>query len=125
MARNRKTESAALWTGPALKAGVICLGIVIASVGYVWEKQEINRLADRMGKGEARLKELRIGNDKLRKQLYALSSPEALDQRVKELKLGLVPAQPMQIWYRPEPAADPVTRLPQRFAAVERTDAPQ
>ena len=108
-----------MWLGPALKAGLICLGIVIACVGYVREKKEINLLAERMGKREARLKELRDQNDKLRKQLATLTTAEQLDQRVKDLKLGLAPAQPMQIWYRPEPAGDNAPAKPvQRLAAA-------
>jgi hypothetical protein len=116
MARNRKTEPAGIWVGPALKAGLICLGIVVACVGYVREKKEINVLAEQIGKREARLTELRHQNDKLRKELDTRTSAEQLDQRAKELKLGLAPAQPMQVWYRPEPGpgaapAKPPTRL--------------
>jgi heme exporter protein D len=124
MARNRKSESAAMWLGPALKAGLICLVIVASCVGYVWQKQQIYLLAEQMGKREARLKELRNQNDKLLKQLAELRSPEQLDLRVKELRLGLVPPQPTQIWYRPEPAAGtPPPRPPRTFAAaVERPD---
>jgi hypothetical protein len=105
MARNRKNESAGLWLRPALKAGLICAGIVISCVGYVREKQEINVLAELKGKREARLIELQELNKKLTNQLQALRSPEQLDQRVKELNLGLGPAQPTQIWYRIEPGA--------------------
>ena len=113
-----------MWLGPALKAGLICLGIVIACVGYVREKQEINVLAERMGKREAHLKELRDQNDKLRKQLATLTSAEQLDQRVKDLKLGLAPAQPMQVWYRPEPAGDNARAKPVQHltAAMTRPD---
>ncbi len=115
-----------MWVGPALKAGLICLGIVAACVGYVWQKQEINRLADRMGKAEVKLKALREQNDKLHAQLMALHSPEMLDQRVKDLKLGLGPAQPTQIWYRPEPPADAGTgRAEQHLAAISRADGAQ
>ncbi len=103
MARNRKSDASAAWLGPALKAGLICGAIVISCVGYVWQKQQINVLADQMGKREVRLSLLREQNDKLRKQLAALYSPEQLDQRARELKLGLGPAQPGQIWYRNEP----------------------
>jgi hypothetical protein len=30
-----------------------------------------------------------------------------LDQRARELNLGLAPAQPMQVWRLPEPSAAP------------------
>lgn len=119
MARQQKSQSLAAWPGPALKAAVICSFIVACCVGYVWEKQQINVLAEQYGKKEARLAQLRNQNDKLKRQLAALLSPAALDQRVKDLKLGLGPPQPTQIWWLPEPAdrmARPGTEL--RYAAA-------
>ena len=104
MSRQRKYQSSAIRPGPALKAALICGFIVVGCVGYVWEKQQINVLAEQYGKRETKLRELRNQNDKLRRQLAALLSPAQLDQRVKELKLGLGPPQPTQIWWLPEPA---------------------
>jgi hypothetical protein len=104
MSRQRKNQSMATWLGPGVKAAVICAFIVACCVGYVWEKQQINVLAEQYGKREARLKELRNQNDKLKRQLATLLSPAQLDQRVKDLKLGLGPPQPTQIWWLPEPA---------------------
>jgi hypothetical protein len=107
MARNRKTQSEGLRFGAVIKAGLICAVIVFFCVGYVWQKQQINGLADQYLKRETRLKQLRDQNDKLKKQLAALTSFQALDARVKELKLGLVPPQPAQIWWLTEPSDRP------------------
>ena len=43
-------------------------------------------------------------NQKLSDQLAMLRSPVMLDQRVRELNLGLVPAQPTQVWRLAEPS---------------------
>lgn len=108
MARNRKTQTSTLRFGAALKAGLICAVIVVCGVGYVWQKQQINLLADQIRIREARLRELHNQNDKLVKLRATLLSPEQLDQRVKDLKLGLgPPQQPNQIWWLPDPAAGP------------------
>jgi hypothetical protein len=104
MARTPKNQNQGLPLGATLKAGLICSVIVVCCVGYVWEKQQINVLAEQYGKRETRLRELRNQNDKLKRQLAALLSPAQLDLRVKELKLGLGPPQPTQIWWLPEPA---------------------
>jgi hypothetical protein len=121
MSRQRKSQSTAIRPGPALKAALICAFIVACCVGYVWEKQQINILAEQYGKREARLRELRNQNDKLKRQLAMLLSPAQLDQRVKDLKLGLGPPQPMQIWWLPEPTDRPVTAgVELRYAAGPR-----
>jgi hypothetical protein len=120
MARNRKGQSEGLLLGPALKASVICLVIVIFCVGYVWEKKQISDLSRQILSQENQLAALKDTNDKLKKQLAGLLSPVALDKQVKDLKLGLVPPQPSQIWRLPEPPAEKSAngRTPQ-FASQE------
>src|SRR5262245_7723126 len=116
MARNRKNQSAAIRFGPALRAFLLCSIIVASCLGYVWLKKQIDELGHQMRKREARLLELREQNDKLRKQLAWLQSPRFLDQRVKEMKLGLVQPQPTQVLHLPEPAADqPAPPATQQF----------
>jgi uncharacterized protein HemX len=125
MARNRKNQVATLGPGPALKAALICSFIVICCVGYVWQKQQINLLADQIGKREAKLRDLRNQNDKLRRQLATLLSPAQLDQRVKDLQLGLGSPQPTQIWWLPEPGENPATRGGEMRYASARTTLDQ
>jgi hypothetical protein len=97
MAKNRKNQSAAIWFGPALKASLICLVIAGSAVGYVWQKGEINRLGREIRDHKARLSVLLKDNQRLADQIAILHSPVMLDQRVRELNLGLVPLQPAQV----------------------------
>ncbi|HVU08451.1 MAG TPA: hypothetical protein VHG89_07900 [Verrucomicrobiae bacterium] len=103
MAKNRKSQSAAIRFGPALKASFLCLLIAGSAIGYVWQKSEISRLGRQISADEKHLLQLKNDNKTLSDQLAALRSPVMLDQRVKELNLGLVPAQPMQVVRLPEP----------------------
>jgi hypothetical protein len=110
MARNRKYQSANIRFGPALKAFLLCLVIGGSGVGYVWQKSQIDELGRQIKQRELRLTSLQDQNKKFRDQLAMLRSPAQLDQRVRELNLGLGQPQPAQIWRLPEPPATaPVT----------------
>ena len=76
-------------------------------MGYVWQKSQIYQLGQQIRQRESRLTQLKNANQRLGDQLAALRSPVMLDQRARELNLGLVPAQPVQVWRLPEPAAPP------------------
>jgi len=105
--KNRKSQSAVIRFGPALKALFLCLLIAGSAVGYVWQKSQIYQLSQQIRQREARLKQLRDANQKLSDQLAMLRSPPMLDRRARELNLGLAPAQPSQIWRLPEPSRAP------------------
>ena len=98
MAKNQKNQSAAIRFCPALKALFLCLVIAGLAVGYVWQKGQIYQLGQQITTCESRLMLLRDENQKLGDQLAVLRSPVMLDQRVRELNLGLVPAKPAQIY---------------------------
>jgi hypothetical protein len=115
MAKNRKNQSAAIRFYPALKALFICLSIAGLAVGYVWQKGQIYQLGRQITVSESHLVRLRDENQKLGDQLAVLRSPVKLDQRVRELNLGLVPAQPMQIYRLVEPS--PNENPKRQFAA--------
>lgn len=120
MAQNRKYQAASVRFGPALKAVLLCLLIGGSGVGYVWQKSLIDELGRDRAKLERRLSELKLNNEKFRRQLATLRSPRFLDQRVRELNLGLVPAQPGQVLSLPEPVPwqPPEPRpAPAQFAA--------
>jgi cell division protein FtsB len=106
MAKNRKHQSAAIRFGPALKAFLFCLLIGGSAVGYVWEKNQVDLLSQQIKKREVHLKDLQDQNGKLRRQIEYMRSPAFLEVRVKELKLGLVPPQPSQVWYLKEPTPE-------------------
>ena len=107
MSRNRRSQSAAVRFGPALKAMLLCLLIGGAGVGYVWQKSQIYNLGRQKGSSEARIEELRRQNKRLNDWLAELRSPRALDDRVKRLNLGLVPAQPGQTIHLPDTLSKP------------------
>jgi uncharacterized protein HemX len=113
VAKNRKNQSAAIRFGPAIKAFLLCAMIGGAGVGYVWQKAQIGDLGRQILKREKHLTALQEQNEKLRKQLALMRSPQYLEMRVKELNLGLAPAAPSQFWrlreYAPEPFNKPET----------------
>ena len=93
MGRNRKNGSAVRFV-PAMKAALICLLLGGSAIGYVYQKNQIFELGRQIQKSEQRLSALREGNVKLEKSLLTLQSTVYLEQRVKQLNLGLVqPAQ--------------------------------
>ncbi len=106
MSRNRKAQSAATRFGPALKAVVLCLLIGGSGVGYVWQKDQIDRLGKQILERERMVSRLQDQNERLRKQLGTMRGPRFLETRIKELNLGLAVPQPSQIWRLTEPSGD-------------------
>ena len=126
MARNRKNQPAAIRFGPALKAFLLCLIIGGSGVGYVWQKTQIDELGRDIRRREMHLIEVRESNKKLRDQLAMLRSPAKLDQRARELNLGLSQPQPAQIWRLAEPVGiQPVNRKPVTLYAAQPVRGPQ
>jgi hypothetical protein len=107
MARNRKSQSAAIRFGPALKAFLLCLLIGGSGVGYVWQKEQIDKLGQRMKTNELRLRALVRQNEGWRTQLSNMRTPTYLVPKIKEANLGLVPPQESQILRLREPRAEP------------------
>jgi hypothetical protein len=106
VARNRKYQSAAIRFGPALKAFLLCLLIGGAGIGYVWQKNQIYQLGQQIRRRELRLTELQDQNEKLRKQLAMMRSPQNLELCIQKLNLGLTAPQPSQILSLKEPAPE-------------------
>ena len=104
MAKNRKSQAAAIHFGPVLKVVLLCFLLGGSAVGYVWQKGQIYQLGQQIRQQEVQLTQMKDSNQKLRDQLAMLRTPTMLDRRARELNLGLTPAQPSQIWRLPEPA---------------------
>ena len=119
MAKNRKNQSAAIRFGPAIKAFLLCAMIGGAGVGYVWQKSQIGELDRQITKREKRLVELQQLNEKLRRQLDSLRSPQSLEKSVKDLNLGLVPTQSSQFWRLNESAHAPAAAVAERQYTLE------
>ena len=125
MARNRKNQSAALRFGPAVKALLLCLVFGGAAVGYVWQKEQISKLGKQITAREKQLMEMQDANKKLRDQLAMLRSPGRLEQRARELNLGLGQPQAGSIWRLPEPVEMTPLPAPRRGQyAASQTAAP-
>ncbi len=120
MARNRKYRSAAMRFGPALKAFLFCLLIGGSGVGYVWQKDQIYQLGRQIDKREGRKRELEYQNEQLKKQLAKMRTPKFLEHRINDLKLGLGPPQPSQVWQLVEPRGRGSNVAPERpYLAME------
>src|SRR5437016_2220439 len=98
MAKNRKYQSAAIRFGPAVKAFLLCLLIGGSGVGYVWQKNQIFELGRQIRAREIRLAELQDLNKKQKGQLAMLQSSSKLEERVRELNLGLGQPRSAQVW---------------------------
>ncbi len=122
MAKNRKSQSAAIRFAPALKALFLCLIMAGLAVGYVWQKSQIYQLGRQITAQEHKLAQLHDENRKLSDQLAVLNSPVMLDQRVRALNLGLGPAQPTQIYRLVEP---PLNGGSERQFAARQDDGTQ
>jgi hypothetical protein len=96
MAKNRKSDAAVRFA-PVIKALLLCAFFVTAGVGYVWYKNQISLLGHQIKERENRLAELERGNKVRRDQLAALCSPVKLDERVRQLNLGLGPPALTQV----------------------------
>ena len=107
MARNRKSQSAAIRFGPALKALLLCLVIGGSGVGYVWQKEQIASLGVQIRQQESKLKAIEAKNKDLRQHLADMRSPIQLKLQIKKDGLGLVPPADNQMLRLPEPLPEP------------------
>jgi cell division protein FtsB len=97
MSKNRKNQSAEIRFGPVLKVVLLCSLIGGSAIGYVWQKNQIDRLGAQIREREKSLAKVKRDNENLANQISFLHSPVMLDRRAKELNLGLAPAQPLQV----------------------------
>lgn len=105
MKRNRKSQSAAVRLVPVLKALFLCFFFGGAAVGYVWQQRKLHELDTMQRHMEARLDLLKRDNRVLQGQLADLQLPYRLQERVRQLRVNLVPALPAQLVRLPEPSA--------------------
>jgi hypothetical protein len=124
MTKNRNSQLASIRFGPALAALFACFVIAGAAVGYVWQKGQIYELGKQIRQKEIRLAQLQKDDDQRVKDLAELRSPMKLDSRARELNLGLLPAQPMQVVRLAEPLiSTPDNKILTRQFAARPIDA--
>jgi hypothetical protein len=97
LAKNRRNSVTAARMGTAIKALLACAFLASLGVGYAWQKNQIHDLARQMETREVQLKKIREQNAKLARQLATVRSPQFLQSRINELRLGLVLPQPDQV----------------------------
>jgi hypothetical protein len=120
MRGNRKHQTAAVRFGPALKALALCVFLGGSGVGYVWQKEQINILAERQRQVDARYEQQRNKNERLARILATLQSHGEIEAQIKRNGLGLVPPQPDQIVHiveSPVPA-EPAVRASEALYAA-------
>ena len=103
MASNRRNQSGAVRVEPAVKAGLLCSLIGGSCVGYVLQKNRIYELGQQIGARQQKLEKIEKENQMLADRLASMQLPQRLAERVRELKLGLVPPQPNQVVWITEP----------------------
>ncbi len=98
MPKNRKRSAPAVRLGPVVKVVVVCLLLGLAGVGFVWQKNQIFELGQRMKEKEQRLEKLRRENHNRLERLAYFRSTRYLEDRIRSLKLGLSAPKPEQIY---------------------------
>ena len=88
---------------PAVKAVLLCSLIGGSCVGYVLQKNRIYELGQQIGARQQKLEKIEKENQMLADRLASMQLPQRLAERVRELKLGLVPPQPNQMVWITEP----------------------
>ena len=102
MASKRK-NSAVIGFGLLIKVVLLISLIGGGALGYVWQKNQIDRLAAQKRDREIFVKKLQHDNDGLRRQISDLYEPVKLMRRVGEMQLGLVTRQESQVVRLEEP----------------------
>jgi hypothetical protein len=97
MARSRKTQSAELRFGPALKALLICFFIGGAGVGYVYQKDLLNKLSQEKREREEEMNRLQLDNAQKRAHLEQMNSQRQLQERVRRMHPDLMLPTPDQV----------------------------
>jgi cell division protein FtsB len=122
MSKNRKNQSAEIRFGPVLKVVLLCSLIGGSAIGYVWQKNQIDRLGVQIREREKSLAKVKRDNENLANQISFLHSPVMLDRRAKELNLGLAPAQPLQVVRLAETPVAPEQNSSRQLAQRPVTD---
>lgn len=116
MAGKRKNQ-AAIGFGLLIKVVLLISLIGGGALGYVWQKNQIDRLATQTRERENAIKKLRHDNEFLARQINDLHEPVKLMRRVNEMQLGLVSRLESQVVRLEEPreAALEASNLPRQF----------
>jgi hypothetical protein len=98
----RKKQAAELRFGPALKALLICFFIGGAGVGYVYQKDLLNKLSQEKREREQELNRLQLDNAQKRARLSQMNSQRQLEERVRRMHPDLRLPTPDQVVVLPD-----------------------
>lgn len=115
MSRNKKKNAGQVMSNGA-RVVVLVVMIAGASLGYVWQKDKIRMLGQEIKEAEMRHSALVSENQVRRDQLAVMWTQNFINRQIETLKLGLVEAQPSQIWRLPEPTLAPETAEASEYA---------
>ena len=82
---------------------VLCLFGGLSSIGYLWHKNQIYTLGERIRELERDLKQHQRDNENLRQDHATLSSPPEIIRLVRKLGMDLVEPEPGRIIRIPDP----------------------
>ena len=116
MATNRRRDGGAGFAR-ACKAALMCSLLAAAGIGYVRQTMEQDRLGRLVTDQEVRIVELREEHRRQTAIRSTLSSPEAIQERVRQHRLNLTLATPQQRLFITVPSATSI-------AAAGPTGAP-
>jgi cell division protein FtsL len=104
MARNRKTQTAAIRVGPVLLTIAFCILVVGAGLGYLKQKKMVEQLGKRHEELESAINKLEVRNRDLEKRLVELKT----QNRIRSLaeQLGLRKPSRDQILILPDKSPD-------------------
>jgi hypothetical protein len=94
---NRRSQPPGGMFVAAIKVLMGCGMIGAIGVGYLWQQKQIHMLAETYKQCGQDLQRLQRENRLHRSELDHLRLVPVIENRVKEMNLGLVPAQPEQI----------------------------
>lgn len=89
---------------------VLAAGICLILLGYLREKNRVHEFGREIKKLENDLEAARKHHDGLRRRYAGMCSPAELDQRVRQMNLGLGAPQPEQIIRMYEPGVNPAEK---------------
>jgi cell division protein FtsB len=99
----KRHNAAVIGFGLLIKVVLIISLIGGGALGFVWQKNQIDRLAAQTRERENNLIKLKHDNEFLVRQIRDLQEPVKLMRRVSEMQLGLVARQESQLVRLTEP----------------------
>ena len=118
----RRSKATALKPATVITSIVICAAACLAGIGYVWAKTQVWGLSREIKKMELRLDQLKRNNDVLQRNYAAMCDPARLNERVRDLKLGLVSPHPSQIVRMPSVEPLVQRQIEQQFDVATNKD---